>query len=133
MEMDAFCVDVDFHISCGSRLKEYGNAGRTRWRMAAGQRIANVTSVAYAQRRVVHDLALGIVAARSWTWIDALVIDAGPIRRTFAVQNTLGTALDVRIAVVLWNAGARPRTVVLLADGIRSAGCRLARMHRFGF
>lgn len=105
----------------------------TRWLMTAGHWIAYVTRVARAQRRMIYDLAFGIVTTCSWAWIDAFVIDAGPIRWAFAVHNAFGTALNVRITEILGYTRASASAVVLLAHGIRSARRRLARMRWFGF
>lgn len=96
---------------------------------AARQWIPNVSRIATAQRRMVNDLTFGIGTAGSWARINAFLIEAGAIRRAFAVRNAFGPTFDVRVSVILGDASARPDLITFLTDSIDSAGSRVARMN----
>lgn len=102
----------------------------TRLFAALAHRVANVAADADARWRVRKDAALGVQAADTRTRIAALVVDARPIARALVVADALGPAAAVRIAKVVGDAGARAGTVLLLADGVRAAWRRIARLWR---
>lgn len=70
---------------------------------------------------MIDNLAFGGLAARSGARVLTAVTNAGPIRRTIRIQDTLGTATLVGIAKVILDAGTRPGTVLLPTDGIGPA------------
>lgn len=71
-------------------------------RIASSQWISRVTLIAGAQRGMIDNIAFGILSARSWTWINAFIIDTSAIMRTIAVHNTFWTTFIIRISVVFW-------------------------------
>lgn len=76
------------------------------------------------------DAALGVQTAHARTRIAAFVVDARPIAGALVVSDALRPAAAVRIAKVVGDAGARAGTVLLLADGVRTARRRIAGLWR---
>lgn len=56
---------------------------------------------------MIQDIAKGVSAASAWTRVHALVADAGSGLGTVVVQNALWPATSVRIALIVWQTGAR--------------------------
>lgn len=101
-------------------------------RVATGRRwVAGVAVQTAAVRRMVGDVTLGVGAADAGARIVALLVAAGARLRTVGVHDALGSALGVRIARVLGQAGARAGAVAFLADGVDAARRRIARFDRF--
>lgn len=70
---------------------------------------------------MVDNLALGVLAAGSGTRILTFVPNAGTVRRTIGVQDTLGATTFVRISKVILDAGTRTSTVLLPTVGVGAA------------
>ena len=83
---------------------------------------------AVAVGHVVDHVALGVRAAHAHTWVAALVAEAGLVPCALGVDDTLGLALDVRIAEVVVAA----RADAVAAVGIGTARVRRARVARPG-
>lgn len=98
-----------------------------RDRAASSEGITSVAGEARARRQMVHDLALGVLAAGTGAWILALVPDARSIRGAVTVEDAFRPAAFVRVADVLWEASARTGTVLFSANGVRTTRRRLAR------
>ena len=92
------------------------------------ERIARVAYGAYAHRRVAHDAALGVRAARSRTRVFALLIYARQIAGALAVTDAFRPTIGRR-ADKFGEARARGRVADLPALGIRSARRRLTGVH----
>lgn len=95
---------------------------------ATTQRISHIARIATAQWRMIGDMAFRIRSTCAWTRIDTFLIDAGAIRWTLAVHDTLGSTLYIGIAIVFGNACARADLVACIAQGIDAARCRMTRM-----
>lgn len=89
-------------------------------------RISSVAIETVAVRSVIQNSALSIDAACSGTWILALVVDTGTRAVAVVVLDTFRSATTVRITKVLGQAGARASSIALPANGICSAGARIA-------
>lgn len=76
---------------------------------------------------MVYNATFGIDAARSWTRVNAFIVDASPILGTIAVHDALGTAFNIWIAVIFGQTGARAGAVSFFANGIGSTWRRLTR------
>lgn len=98
--------------------------------MARGERIAGISGEAAARRLVIVDLALSVQTASPDARILALVVRARLGVRTIGVLNALGSASVVRIAGVIGQARAGSSAVSLVADGVRAARRRVARLAR---
>ena len=96
--------------------------------MAHAVRISSVTSRADARGDMVDHLALG--ANATVARVAALLINTGQLWRTLRADHTLGSAADVRVAMVIGHADAGGRCAPPLADGVVAAGGRPARVAR---
>ena len=70
------------------------------------ERIATVTGATAATWNVIDDLADSIESTGSWTGILALVPYAGSVELAIRVDETLGTAVFVRVPVEVGQTGA---------------------------
>ena len=95
---------------------------------AERERVAGVLGRAGAHGNVVHHRALGAGAARSRARVHALVAHTVLVARTVVVQDTLGLAGDVRVAIVLLDADADGQAVLVLALGVGATRRRTARV-----
>lgn len=85
---------------------------RHRCDIAVRERIAHVAGEAGANRRVIDDRALGVLAARARTRIGAALAHAGQIAATVLVDGALGLAVGRR-SDVSSQTGAGGRAVQL--------------------
>lgn len=88
------------------------------------ERIAGEAGRTRADRNVLNDLALGVVAARARARIAALAAHAGAIACTVGAAGALRAAALVRVALVLGQAGA----FAVLAQGVGTARRRIAQV-----
>lgn len=95
--------------------------------MAFSRRVPNVSLQAGALGHVVEHIADGIDAAGSGTGVLALGINAGQAGRAVRVQDTLGSAGQVRVTLESGQTLASGRSAQLRALGIVSAGAGVAR------
>ena len=77
---------------------------------------------------MVHDAALGAVAAHAGTRVPALVAVAGLGAVAVRVRDTLGLAALVRVAVVVGSAAADAEAVVHAAFGVGATATLVARV-----
>lgn len=98
-----------------------------RWRQfgyfaAILRGVARETRGTTATGCVVDHMTLGSDAADSWAGISALVVEAGAILGTVAVEHALWAAFRVRIATVFGKTGAGTDAVSFLTYGIGATG-----------
>jgi len=92
-----------------------------RSRLTARDRISRHAGLARTDGIVVHDLALGIVTARSAARILALLVYARPVLRALRTDHTLWLAAR-RSSNVALQAAAHRMTVGVQTLAVRSAG-----------
>lgn len=98
--------------------------------VADSEWIAGVTGVARANGIVIDNFALGVQAARGWTRVGALLINAGLGGWALGAGNALGSA-SWRVSNVIGRARAHGLAVVHAAQAVGSAGRRVARVFWF--
>ena len=102
--------------------------GRLQTTARGPVRIANVASWAAAARTMTDDVTEGIGAAGTGTWVAALLALAAERVGAVRVGKTLRTAADVRVTLVLRQAGADAHAVVVAAAGVLGTRRREARV-----
>jgi len=90
--------------------------------------IAGVPWTAGARRQVIHNLTIGVLSARSWTWVLALVTNAGFVGGAVSVQDTFRPAALVRIANIFWEANTGSSSTLFTANRISPARCWITRV-----
>lgn len=80
---------------------------------------------------MIERMALGILATRSGTGIDTLLINTGSVSWTVSVHDAFGATTDIRIASVFGYALTRSDAIAFLAHGIYAARRRIAWFRRW--
>lgn len=94
------------------------------------ERISRVALQATADRNVIGDIALGILATRAWAGIDALLVQTSLVGAAVGAECALGTAASVGITLVVSQAAAD--AVVALGIGTtRLQITRIGRLYRW--
>ena len=103
-----------------TRITDHGV--RHRGSVTLDQSVANVSRQTGAQRRVVSDLALGVLTTETRAWVIAVIVAACLVRGTVRVDDTLWFAFSV--GVTKQAGGTRALTLVshLPGNGPRTAG-----------
>lgn len=98
-------------------------------RFATAVRIAGESGDASAHGNVIGNVALGVESADAGARVDASIVHAGLVTRTFRVDGALRPARDVRVsAVVRWTAAlGAARLRIDDALGVRTARVRDTR------
>lgn len=100
---------------------------------ALDQRIASEPIWAAADRLVAQHSALGAGGAEAGAWVHAARVQARLVGGAVRVLYALGTALRVRVTVIVGHAFTRAGTVALGAQSIRAAGIGMARIGGSGW
>ena len=81
---------------------------------------------------MVGDMAGGVVAAHAGTRVHAVLVDTGEVPGTLCVHDTLGPALNVRVAGVVADAGAAGAVALLSAHRVDAARRGVTRLYYDG-
>lgn len=90
--------------------------------------ISDLIGSAVAERTVGQDVAFGIDAAHTWTWVDAFFIDARTIHGTFRTNDTLGRSAVGRRSLISRQTRTTSFSIYIKASGVWTAWRRLARI-----
>lgn len=80
---------------------------------------------------MIDDVTFSGNTANSWTGISALVIEAGAVLGTVAIEYTFWTAFSVRIATVIGQTRAGADAVAFLANSVGTTRTGIAGFRNF--
>ena len=81
---------------------------------------------------MVGDVAGGVVATHTGTWVHTVLVDTGEVAGALCIHDTLGPALDVRVAGVVADTGAAGALALLSAHRIDAARRGVTRLYYDG-
>ena len=78
--------------------------------------------VADTDGQMICNLAIGIAATKTWTWVNAVKVSALLVCWTVSVDDTFWSTSHIRIAKIVWDALTRGSSVPFCAHSVGATG-----------
>jgi hypothetical protein len=74
-----------------------------RWFPTGHKWISNISLVAHADREMICHLTVGIRAAKTWTWVNTVLVSALLIGWAVRIYDTLRSTSNIRVSKMVWD------------------------------